>query len=233
MTTNYQSARSVSDPHRNQPALRLGPAPEQAEAVLILVHGRGATAESMVPIYEAMRLDNVAVVAPQAAGHSWYPQSFLAPVAANQPYLDSALGRLESIVTDLLARGVASHRIALLGFSQGACLASEYVARHPRHYGALMALTGGLIGPPGTLRQYEGSLSGTHVFLGASDPDMHVPVSRVLETQQTLTDMGATVEMRRYPGMSHTINSDEISACRVLMEAIRLNGRGSNVQVIS
>ncbi|HEY2589717.1 MAG TPA: dienelactone hydrolase family protein, partial [Tepidisphaeraceae bacterium] len=149
--------------------------------------------------------------------------SFLAPIESNQPYLDSALRRIESIVADLLARGVGSERIFLLGFSQGACLTSEFVARHPRRYGGAIAFTGGLIGPPGTPRDYAGSLAGTPVFLGTSDPDPHVPFARVEETRDVLERMGATVELRRYPGMPHTINEDEIEAARQLIRNA-LNG---------
>ena len=164
--------------------------------------------------------DGVAALAPQAAGHTWYPYSFLAPTAQNQPYLDSALRRIETVINDLIARGIASERIAILGFSQGACLTSEFVARHPRRYGAVMGLTGGLIGPPRTPRDYAGSLDGTPVFLGTSDPDPHVPYGRVEETAAVLTRLGAKVDLRRYPGMPHTINQDEIDACRALVEAI-------------
>jgi predicted esterase len=120
---------------------------------------------------------------------------------------------------------VPAERIALLGFSQGACLAPEFVARHPRPYGALMALTGGLIGPPGTPRNYPGSLAGVPVFLGTSDPDPHVPIERVAETADVLTRMGATVDVRRYPGMPHTINEDEIDACRQLLQRIASSAR--------
>jgi predicted esterase len=124
---------------------------------------------------------------------------------------------VESVVADLIARGIASERIAVLGFSQGACLATEFAARHPRRYGAVMGLTGGLIGPDGTPRTYTGSLAGTPVFLGTSDPDPHVPFARVEETRDVLQRMGATVELRRYPGMPHTINQDEIEACQALL----------------
>jgi predicted esterase len=200
--------------------LTAGPAPEQANATLILVHGRGGTAESMLSLYAGLELDGLPALAPQAAGRTWYPLSFLAPLEANQPFLDSALRRIEALVSDLLARGIPSERIALLGFSQGACLTLEFTARHPRRYGAVMGLTGGLIGPPGTPRDYPGELSGTPVFLGTSDPDPHVPFERVRETETVLARMGAVVELRRYPGMPHTVNEDELDACRKLLEQI-------------
>jgi predicted esterase len=210
----------MNDPHANTPTAHVGPSPEQANATLILIHGRGATADSMLSLYNALGIAQLAAIAPQAGGQSWYPQSFLAPLAANQPYLDSALTRIESIVTDLFARGVPAERIALLGFSQGACLASEFAARHPRRYGAVMGLTGGLIGPPGTPRRYEGSLAGTPIFLGSGDPDAHVPFERVRETEAVLTGMGAAVEVRRYPGRPHTVSEDELSVCRELLNAL-------------
>jgi predicted esterase len=171
-------------------------------------------------LFEQLDIEGLAAVAPQAAGGTWYPQSFLAPIAANQPNLDSALRKIDTVMADLLARGVASERLALLGFSQGACLTSEFVARHPRRYGAVMALTGGLIGPPGTPRDYAGSLAGTPVFLGTSDPDPHVPFARVAETEVVLKRMGAHVELRRYPGMPNTINQDELDACRAMLTAM-------------
>jgi predicted esterase len=169
---------------------------------------------------EALRVDDVALVAPQAAGSTWYPQSFLAPLEANEPYLDSALRRIAGLVNEFIAAGVGSDKIALLGFSQGACLSSEFVARNPRRYGAVMALTGGLIGPPDTERSYSGSLEGTPVFLGTSDPDMHVPYARVEETRDVLTAMGAGVELRRYPGMPHTVNEEELEVCRRMLKAL-------------
>jgi predicted esterase len=209
-----------SGPHAGQPILTAGPPPEGAVGTLVLVHGRGASAEDILALTEELRVEGLAALAPQAAGRSWYPYSFLAPLEANQPYLDSALGRIESIVAGLLARGVPGERIALLGFSQGACLTLEFAARHPRRYGALMGLTGGLIGPPGTPRDYPGSLDGTPVFLGANDPDPHVPFERVRETAAVLARMGAEVELRRYPGMPHTISEDELDACRALLNRL-------------
>jgi predicted esterase len=220
MSAAASQSNRPSGPHANQPVATAGPKPEAADATLILIHGRGADAENMLSLYAELGLESVAAIAPQAAGHTWYPQSFLAPIEANQPYLDSALSKIDSIVADLLARGIAANRIALLGFSQGACLTAEYVARHPRRYGAVMSLTGGLIGPPGTPRDYAGSLDGTPVFLGTSDPDPHVPYERVKETQAVLTRMGATVELRRYPGMPHTINEEELNVCRTLIQHI-------------
>ena len=208
------------DPHADQPVLTAGPTPEKADATILLVHGRGADAESMLSLYEELSAKELAAIAPQAAGNTWYPHSFLAPLDANQPYLDSALGRLNSLVADLLARGIPSEQIVMLGFSQGACLTLEFVARHPRRYGAVIALTGGLIGPPGTPRSYPGSLAGAPVFLGTSDPDPHVPFERVKETEAVLKRMSAEVELRRYPGMPHTINDDELDASRKLLKRV-------------
>jgi predicted esterase len=210
-----------ADPHAVQPVARAGPAPEAAAATLVLLHGRGATAQSILSLYDALGLPDLAAIAPQAAGGTWYPHSFLTAIESNQPYLDSALRSIESIVSGLRARGVASDRVALLGFSQGACLACEFVARHPRRYGAVIAFTGGLIGPPGTPREYAGSLDGTPVFLGTSDPDPHVPLERVVETRDVFTHMGAEVELRRYPGMAHTINQDELDSARALLQRFR------------
>jgi predicted esterase len=200
--------------------VRAGRAVDNADLVLLLLHGRGATARGMLSLYDALELDSVCALAPQAAGDSWYPQSFLSPLEENQPFLDSALRRIEYLVSDLLAGGIPSQRIALLGFSQGACLTLEFVARHPRRYGAAIGLTGGLIGPPGAPRNYPGSLDGTPVFLGAGDPDPHVPFERVEETKIILSHMGAAVELRRYPGMPHTVNDDEIDACRTLLQHV-------------
>jgi predicted esterase len=209
-----------SDPHAPQPVLAAGPAPKDAPATLVLVHGRGGSAEDMLSLCPELGVDALAAVAPQAAGHTWYPNSFLSPLASNQPYLDSALRKLSSVVDDLIGRGISPERIALLGFSQGACLTSEFVARNPRRYGAVMVLTGGLIGPPGTPRDYPGSLDATPVFLGCGDPDPHIPFGRVLETESVFQRMGAATEVRRYPGRPHTISRDELDACRALLHPL-------------
>lgn len=214
-----------TDPHAGQPVLSLGPAPEKAAATLIMIHGRGASAESILALYAELNIANLAAVAPEAAYSTWYPYSFLTPMEQNQPFLDSALKRIGTLVDDLTRRGVPAERIALLGFSQGACLASEFIARNPRLYGGVMILTGGLIGPPGTPRDYNGSLDGTPIFIGANDPDPHIPWPRVVETEATLRRMGAEVELRRYPGVPHTVVEDEIDACRALLQQL-VSGRG-------
>lgn len=206
-----------SDPHGRQPVLREG---RTDVAALVLLHGRGGTAEGMLELARGFDVPGMGLVAPQAAGNTWYPRSFLSPLGENQPDLDSAIRRVESVVSDLLASGLASGSIAVLGFSQGACLALEFVARHPRRYGAVMGLTGGLIGPPGTPRDYSGSLEDTPIFLGANDPDPHVPFARVRETEAVLAGLGGRVELRRYPGLPHAINEDEVDACRGLIEAM-------------
>lgn len=220
MNSSDQQGTIGSRPHAGHPICSEGPSPEHANATLLLVHGRGGSAEDMLSLYQELALPGIAALAPQAAGSTWYPLSFLAPLKANQPFLDAALNRLESLVTCLLSHGIRSEQIALLGFSQGACLTIEFTARHPRRYGAVMGLTGGLIGPPGTPRDYPGSLAGTPIFLGTSDPDPHVPFERVRESEDILTRMGASVELRRYPGMPHTVNEDELNVCRVLLRRL-------------
>lgn len=211
------SERSV---HGTQAPEMKGPKPESADGVIILLHGRGSSAGNMIALYEELDVKGFGAIALPASGGTWYPNSFLAPIETNQPNLDSALGVIEEVVLDLESRGVPSERIALLGFSQGACLALEFVARHPRRYGAVIGLTGGLIGPEGTKRNYPGSLKGTPVFIGTSDPDPHVPLKRVEESGVVLEKMGAKVEIRRYAGMAHTINEDEIEVCRALLMTI-------------
>jgi predicted esterase len=207
----------TTDPHAGQPVLTLGPAPEQARLTVIMVHGRGASAEDILGLAEELRVPDVAYLAPQAAGHTWYPYSFLTAIDRNEPWLTSALRLLGTLVEDLAGRGIPGSRIGLLGFSQGACLSLEFAARHARAYAAVAGLSGGLIGPPGTPRDYAGSLASTPVFLGCSDIDAHIPVDRVHETADVLRRMGARVDERIYPQMGHTIIADEIAAVRALL----------------
>jgi predicted esterase len=186
---------------------------------MILVHGRGATAESILALADELRLDDLAYLAPQAAGNTWYPYSFLSPIADNEPGITSGLGAIATLVERLAADGVDEERVALLGFSQGACLTLEFAARHARRYAGVFGLSGGLIGPPETARDYAGSLDGTAVFLGCSDVDAHIPLERVRESAAVFTRMGATVDERIYPGLGHLVNADEIAAVRSVMLA--------------
>lgn len=204
-------------PHQGQPVYTMGVPLAEAEAAMILVHGRGATAESILTLVPELDGDGFAFLAPQAAGNTWYPNSFLAPIASNEPGLSSGLARLASLVEQVEAAGIPAARIVLLGFSQGACLASEFVARHARRYGGLAALSGGLIGPEGSPRAYDGSLEGTPIFVGCSDRDFHIPAERVHLTAEVLARMGGAVTKRLYPNMGHTINHDEIEQVRAMM----------------
>ncbi len=195
-----------------------GAAPEQARAGLILLHGRGATAESILPLAsELMDLSQVAVVAPQAQGGSWYPNRFIAPIPENEPFLGQALARVGESVALLEQAGIPTARLVLGGFSQGACLALEYALRHARRYGALLGFSGGLIGPPGTQWKAKGRLDGTPAFLGCADADPHIPLARVEETAGVLSAYGATVTARIYRGGWHTIVPDEITHARALL----------------
>lgn len=204
-------------PHQGQPVLAAGQPLATAGAAMILIHGRGATAESILELADYLPHPDMAYLAPQAAGYTWYPHSFLAPIPSNQPGLDSALQAIGDLVAQVEAAGIPAARLVLAGFSQGACLACEFVARQARRYGGLLAFSGGLIGPPGTAREYAGSLAGTPVFLGCSDVDAHIPLARVEETAVTLQRLGAAVNKKIYPGMGHTINQDEIEQAQQLL----------------
>lgn len=205
--------------HQGQPLARAGQPLDQAQAALILLHGRGATAASILLLAEELYHPAYAYLAPQAAHNSWYPYTFLAPIPQNEPWLSAALQRVGQLVDQIEAAGVPAERIVLGGFSQGACLASEFIARNARRYGGLIGFSGGLIGPLGMVRAYAGSLEGTPVFLGCSDVDGHIPKARVEETADVLEGLGAQVTMRLYPGMGHTINADEIEQARALLAA--------------
>lgn len=207
-------------PHRADSIVTAGAPLEKAKAALILVHGRGATAESMLPLAKLLGRSDIACLAPEATGNTWYPYSFLSPIEANEPHLSSALSVLAALVAKLGEEGFPPERVAFLGFSQGACLSTEFAARNARKYGCVIGLSGGLIGPPGTPRDYAGSLNGTPVFLGCSDIDPHIPVERVKETGTVLSKLGAAVDMRIYPGMGHTVNDDEIAAAKALVEGL-------------
>jgi predicted esterase len=207
----------ANDPHRGQPILRHGPQPSAARLTMIMVHGRGASAEDMLSLAVELGTTDIAFLAPQAAGRTWYPYSFLSPIPDNEPGISSGLRVIEGLVEGLVAQQIPHARIALLGFSQGACLSLEFAARHPRHYAAVVGLSGGLIGPPGTPWDYPGSFGEAPVFLGCSDIDAHIPLARVHESAEVLHRMGASVDERIYPGMGHTVNEDEIKAVNALL----------------
>jgi predicted esterase len=191
-----------------------------AQAVVIMLHGRGATADSILDLASYLPSQGIAYIAPQATGNVWYPYSFLVPLEQNEPWLSAALTRVTEVVDHLLAAGVPERKIILLGFSQGASISLEWTARNARSLGALFGLSGGLIGPPGTKREYPGSLEGTEVFLGCSDVDFHIPKGRVEESAAVFSSMKASVTMRLYPNMDHTVNDDEIAFVRNVISTV-------------
>jgi predicted esterase len=210
----------VSGPHQARPLVWAGLPPGEASAAVVMVHGRGATAESILELRQEFSRPGLAYVAPQAAGYSWYPYSFLVPMEENEPGLSSGLARLGETLAELEAAGIPPERTVLLGFSQGACLTLEFAVRNARRYGGVVALSGGLIGPPGTPRQYQGSFAGTPVFLGCSDRDPHIPRERVAETAEVMGAMGAEVTERIYPAMGHTVNADEMEHVRRIVDEV-------------
>ena len=210
----------MTGPHQKERILAVGRPVSEAAAAMVMVHGRGAPAEDILGLSVELGRPDFAYRAPQAAGYSWYPYSFLAPMPQNEPGLSSGLARIGEILAQLEEEGIPPERTILLGFSQGACLSLEFAARNARRYGGVVGLSGGLIGPPGTPRDYAGSLNGTPVFLGCSDRDPHIPLARVEETAEVLAKMGGAVTKRIYPAMGHTVNEDEIDFVRRLMDEV-------------
>ena len=207
-------------PHAGQPILRAGAAPDAARAAMIMIHGRNAGPANILDLVPVLDRPEFLYVAPAAAGGTWYPLSFMAPRAKNEPGISSGLSVIESLVNDLMT-SFAPHQIMLLGFSQGACLTSEFSIRHPRRYGGVMVLSGGLIGPPGTSwDSVTASLDATPVFLGCSDVDSHIPAERVLESEAVFRRLGAAVTRKLYPGMGHTVVGDEIEEIQRVMDAV-------------
>lgn len=216
----------TNGPHQRRRVAEAGAALDRAAAAVILIHGRGASAESILQLADDLAQPDVAYLAPQAGGNAWYPNSFLAPIERNEPGLSSGLRAIDDVRARISTAGIPAARTVVLGFSQGACLGLEYVARHPRRYGGAVGLSGGLIGtgtrngdepPDDKLFEYEGSLQGTPVFLGCSDVDAHIPVQRVHQTADVLRELGGDVTMRIYEGMGHTVNEDEINFVRKLL----------------
>jgi phospholipase/carboxylesterase len=210
-------AKSDRRPHGGGRVVTAGEPLDKATGAIIALHGRGAGAEDIIGLAQEVAPPGVAILAPQAAGNTWYPYRFLEPIERNEPYLSSALWRVAELIAEVQSRGIAAERIALLGFSQGACLALESAARNPRRYAGILAFSGGVIGPPGTAFDYDGSLDGTPVFIGSSDVDPHIPKERVEESAVAMNRLGAKVDARLYPGMGHTVNLDEVEAGREMM----------------
>jgi phospholipase/carboxylesterase len=207
----------VNDPHSDQPIRTLGAKLDQAAAAVILLHGRGASAEDILGLADGMYDERIAYLAPEAEGHRWYPNSFMAPIKDNEPWLSSALKKVGAIVQLALDAGVAREHIFVCGFSQGACLSSEFVARHPARYGGVIAFTGGLIGPPDADLHHAGDLARMPALFISGDPDPYIPWSRVLATAEQFKAMGAEVELKRYPGRPHTVLPQEVKAARELL----------------
>ena len=200
--------------------IRAGAPLGAARAAMILVHGRGASAEGILGLADAFGADDIAYVAPQARSGSWYPQSFMAPIAKNEPHLSNALKTILDVVEDLERQGMPAEKIVLGGFSQGACLALEFAARNAQRFGGVVALSGGLIGPEGTPRDYAGSLAETPVVLGCSDVDFHIPLERVNESATVLKTLGGNVTKIIYPGMGHTIVQDEVEHVKTILKGL-------------
>jgi predicted esterase len=196
----------------------MGGAPlDSASGGLIAIHGRGGGAEDIMALAREVAPPGVTILAPQAAGNTWYPYRFLEPTERNEPYLSSALRIVAELIAQVAEQGIPSERVALLGFSQGACLALEAAARNAQRYAGVIGFSGGLIGPPGTAFEFPGSLEHTPVFIGSSDVDPHIPKERVEETAAALQRLGAAVDVRLYPGMGHTVNRDELEAARSIL----------------
>lgn len=208
-------------PHQGQPVRAAGAALEAARAAVVMVHGRGASAESMLSFADVFEAEGVAYRAPQAAGHTWYPYSFLAPVERNEPGRSSGLRAIGDVLGALAAGGVPPERTVLLGFSQGACLLLDYAASRPQRYGGVVAWSGGLIGPEDApLPRYAGSLRKTPAFFGCSDRDPHIPLARVEASAAVFERLGADVTKRIYPGLGHVVNEDEVRFARALVQSL-------------
>jgi predicted esterase len=204
-------------PHYGQPVLTTGASLANATSAMIMIHGRGGTADDILALSNHFTAPDVAYFAPQARNFTWYPHRFIAPRASNEPFLSSALKIIADLVMHITQSGILPQKIMFIGFSQGACLSSEFVARHPQRYGALFVLSGGLIGADGELTGYTGSLNKMPVFLGCSDIDDHIPVERVHQSADIFTALGANVTKRIYPNMGHTIIQDEIDFIKQVM----------------
>ena len=219
MVPNRRPTGSEANPHEGQQVETAGAPPQAADAAVILLHGRGSTAGSILTLIDEFLHHGVMYLAPQAAHRRWYPRSGYAPFEDNEPWFSSALERVSSTFEIADDAGVPLERILLLGFSQGGCLASEFVARNPRRYGGLVVLSGSLLGPE-TRRDYDGDIDGTPVFLGCSTDDPYVAVERIHESAEVFEQLGGDVTSRLYDGLGHVINDDEIQMINTFLEAL-------------
>jgi phospholipase/carboxylesterase len=208
------------DPHSNQPVLQAGAPLAEAAGAIILLHGRGASAADILGLGQALASSDWALLAPEASHHTWYPYSFLAPRDQNEPYLSSALAKVKGTVEEVITTGIPAEKIVLAGFSQGACLATEFVGRNPQRFAALLAFTGGLIGPPDEPIKLSGDLGGMPVLLSSGDPDPHVPWARVEQTANLLSGLGAEVTLQRWAGRPHTITAPELENARRILASL-------------
>lgn len=190
--------------------VRAGVDLQKADKILLMLHGRGATAEDIISVSYELNLQNTHIVAPQATNSTWYPNSFLSPVQQNEPWLSSALQLLKNLLDEIVAAGFKSRQVYILGFSQGACLALEFAARNAQPFGGVIAFTGGLIGDVLKKENYSGNFEKAKIFIGTSDIDPHVPLARSEESKTILGNLGADVTLKVYPSMAHTIIEDEI-----------------------
>lgn len=206
--------------HQGQPIRTSGESLSTARAAMLMIHGRGANAEDILALAAQLNQPGFAYLAPQAANNTWYPNRFLVPLSENEPWLSSALSFVGDVYSQIINAGIPPERIILLGFSQGACLALEYAARNARRYGGIAGLSGALIGPDDTPRDYAGSFNGTPVFLGCSDVDFHVPKERVNDSAEVFKRMGGNVTERLYPNHDHSVNQDEIDIVHGMMQTL-------------
>ncbi|HEU4456650.1 MAG TPA: dienelactone hydrolase family protein [Longimicrobium sp.] len=210
----------MTGPHQGQRVVRTGAAIERARGAVVMVHGRGASPESILTLAQPLERPDFVYLAPAAQGGTWYPNTFMSPIPSNEPGISSGLRAIADVLAYLEQEGIPAERTVLLGFSQGACLSLEYAARNARRYGGVATLSGGLIGPVGTPRDYEGSFAGTPIFLGCSDVDHHIPKHRVEESAGIVRGLGAEVTLRLYPGMGHTVNEDEIAHVQRILDGV-------------
>jgi phospholipase/carboxylesterase len=213
-----KSPEVSNDPHRGQPIRMAGESISSAHAAMLMMHGRGASAEDILSLADLLKLPGVVYLAPQAAENVWYPNRFLEPLSSNEPWLSSALSTMENVLSQILQAGIPREHILLLGFSQGACMALEFAARHAARYAGVVGLSGVLIGPEDAPRDYPGSLSGTPVFLGCSDVDPYMPKERIDHAAEVMRRLGGNVTERLYPGLGHTTNQDEIEFIQRMMQ---------------